>query len=66
MELNDQSLKIVEEFCYFGDTVVAGEDAFDGVLTGTSSGWCKFKDLVPLLACGCLLLVTHSVLLYGS
>ena len=56
----------MEEFCYFGDTIVAGEDAFDGALTGTSSGWCKFKDLVPLLACGCLLLVTHSVLLYGS
>ena len=50
IEFNCLSLKIVEKFCYLGDTIVARECGFDSVITRIRGGWCKFRDLVPLLA----------------
>lgn len=40
MELNGQSLEIVEKFCYLGDTIGAGGNAVDSVKTRIRSG-CK-------------------------
>ena len=43
-------IEIVEKFCYFGNTIGAGEGAFDSDITVIRGGWCKFRDLVSLLA----------------
>ena len=48
IKLNDQSLEIVEKFCYLGDTVGARRGQYDSIITRIKSEWCKFRDLVPL------------------
>ena len=48
IESNGQSLEIVEEFYYPGNTIRARRDAVDSVIT--RSGWSKFRGVVPLLA----------------
>ena len=50
IELNGQSLEIVGNFCYLGSTIGATVGAVDSVITRIKSGWCKFRDFVPLLA----------------
>ena len=42
IKLNSQFPEIVEKF-YLGDTIVAREGAL-------GTGWCKFRDLAPLMA----------------
>ena len=42
-------VKLSKSFVIFV-TIGAREGAFDNVITRIRSGWCKFKDLVPLLA----------------
>ena len=72
---NEQSLENVEKFCYLDNKIEAGEDVFDSVITTIMSGWCSFRDLVPLLASRCLNLgvkdrlhsaCVHKVMPYGS
>ena len=62
-------------FCYLGYTIGAREVAVDGVITRTRSGYCKFRDSLPLVASRGLPLgakgrlysaCVHSVMLYGS
>ena len=48
-ELDGQSLEIMENFCYFGDTVRARKSVLYSVITRIRSRWCKFRDLVPLI-----------------
>ena len=48
IESNGQSLEIVEEFYYPGNTIRARRDAVDSVIT--RSGRSKFRGVVPLLA----------------
>ena len=50
IELNAQSLEMVETFCYLCDTIGARRGAFDSAKTKIKSGWCGFRDLVPLLS----------------
>ena len=72
IELNGQSLEIVEKFCYVSDTLRATEGAFDIIITRIRSGWCKFRYLVPLLdsrglplgAKGSIHYAVHSVALH--
>ena len=46
IELNGQSLKIVEKFCYLGGTTGARGGADDIVITRTKSEGSKFSNLV--------------------
>ena len=64
----------MEKYCYLGDTVGAIGSAFGSVITSFRSGWCKFRDLVPLLT-RCLssgakgrlyFACVHSVMLYEN
>ena len=50
IELKCQSLEIVKKLCYLGNKNGARAGAFDSGVTSIRSGWCKFRDLVPLLA----------------
>ena len=45
-----QPLEIVEKFYCLGDTIRARRGTSDIVITRIKSGWCKFRDLKPLLA----------------
>ena len=40
----------MEEFYCLGDTIETRGGAFNSVITRFRSGWCKFRDLEPLLA----------------
>ena len=42
--------RLLLNFCYLADTIGARWDASDSGITRTNSGWCKFRDLVSLLA----------------
>ena len=46
-EINVQFLDIAEKF-YLNDTIGGG--TFDSIITRIKSEWCKFSDLVQLLA----------------
>ena len=74
IELSDQSLKIVEKF-YLDDTIGVRGGAFNSVITRIRNEWCKFRDLVTLLATRGLPLgekgrlysaCARSVMLYGT
>ena len=62
IELNGQSLEIVETFCYIGDTMGATGGPADTDVTGIRSGWSKSRDLKYLLASW----YVHSVMSYKS
>ena len=66
--------EIVEKLCYLGDTIGDRRGVLASVIRKIRSGWCKFRDLVPLLASTSLPLgakdrlysaCAHSVMLYG-
>ena len=66
--------EIVEKLCYLGDTIGDRRGVLASVIRKIRSGWCKFRDLVPLLASTSLPLgakdrlysaCVHSVMLYG-
>ena len=44
IELNGQSLKIQEKFCYPDDAKRAGGGAVDSAMTRIRSRWSKFRD----------------------
>ena len=52
IELNDQSLEILEKFCYLGETISVREGAGHSFVTRI--GWSKIRDLVSLLAGNCV------------
>ena len=73
--INGQSLVIVEEFCYLGDTIGARGGTADSVIRKIRRRWSKFRDLVSFVASRGLPLerkgrlysaCVHSVMLYGS
>ena len=49
MELNGQSLEIVENFCYLGNTRAKG-GTVNSVTAIIRSGWSKFRDLSHFLS----------------
>lgn len=50
IDLNYESLEIVEKLCYFDNTIGAGGGSFDSATTRIRKGWCRFRDLVSWLA----------------
>jgi len=46
---NGASLKLVDMFCYLGNTLSADGDADAAVEARVHKGWNKFRQLVPLL-----------------
>ena len=72
-KLNDQSLEIVERFCYLCNTIRGREDAVDNVIRRIRSGWSGFRDLVSQLTSRCFpsaakgrFTFLYSVVLSGS
>ena len=66
--LAESNLEVVDKFCYLGDMLDAGDGA-------ESSGWKKFRELIPLLPTKSISLKVkgelyasciRSVMLYGS
>ena len=60
VELNGQSLKIMEKFSNLGETVEVSGGAFDIVITNIRSGPSKFRNLVTLFANKISLLRTEA------
>ena len=50
ISVNEQSVEVVDTFCYFGDTICAGGGCEAATITRVQTAWGKFKELLPLLA----------------
>ena len=49
IELADESVSCVEEFCYHEDMIGAGSGAEASSVARVRNEWKKFRDLLPLL-----------------
>ena len=47
--VGEESLEVVDSFCYLGDTVCAGGGCSRAITTRARCAWGKFRELLPLL-----------------
>ena len=49
VQIEDESLEAVAEFCYLGDTLSAGGGCELAAITRCKAAWNKFRELTPIL-----------------
>ena len=49
-ELDGNKYEVVNQFCYSGDMISAGDGAEASIIARVRSGWKSFRVLLPLLA----------------
>ena len=73
--IDGHKLEVVDTFCYLGDTICAGGGCSATTIARARSAWGKFRELLPILTCRSLCLLTRgnvfniyvrSVLLHAS
>ena len=47
--MDDSQIKVVSEFCYFGDMLSSGGDFTQAIIARCRVAWGKFKKLLPIL-----------------
>ena len=62
IQLGEDSLELVDEFCYLGDMLDSGGGAESATITRVKCGWKKFRDLQPLLTSHSISLNTKGAL----
>ena len=75
VKVGDETLEVVPDFCYLGDSLSSGGGCELAAITRCKSAWKKFRELLPILTNRKLPLETRgrvysscvrSVMLYGS
>ena len=73
--IEGETIEVVKSFCYLGDFIGERGGCFDATTARIRSAWKKFRELLPILTCRGISLVTRghvysacvrSVMLYAS